>query len=251
MNFKTIKNSLHQLNFSKESIIVLEKIFDMYNISISQLGISTGFQRLKVYKALDELQTLSLIKREKIGKEVIVSINNLNTLNFKIKQKLNEQIVISGEMDKLISDFSIKQKTGKVLTDVEFRQGHGDFIKLFEEILIEANNCVYHFGDINSIVNLLGYDHSVEWVKNRVSNKIKTFEIIFYDDFIRDRRIKDNEELREVKYINQQTVAASYLIYRNKVALWNGISPRIVVIKDVLIVQLLKTNFDLLWSLMN
>ena len=58
-----------------------------------------------------------------------------------------------------------------------------------------------------------------------------------------------DKELRNIKWIPiEYSGNAAYIIYGNRIAIWNVLSPRIVVIEDQVIVDFFKTVFELVWD---
>jgi hypothetical protein len=115
--------------------------------------------------------------------------------------------------------------------------------------LCEKGGEIFHFGDNNSIFNILGQDRSNQWIAKRLSKKIFTHEITpdnFISKFLQD---KDVAELRFVKILpKNRVIKTSYLLFNDSVAIWNTRDLKLEIIEDTDMYETFKTNFDLVWE---
>jgi HTH-type transcriptional regulator, sugar sensing transcriptional regulator len=247
MKSNLIKNCCSQLNipdFESELYLLLIK---QKEINITKLADILGVQRKRIYQGLELLEKAGMVNRTAEELEVELPLTLLDKLREKedqtkkLAEDLNEYLP---ELDKLIH-FLPNQ------TLVKTYEGRYQFLRLFEEILREADKAISHFGSNDAIVEILGNVQADNWVKRRVGRKISTRELIFQSDFLEQRRNIDAKELREIKHLpKKMEVSASYLIYGSKVAIWNSVLPRIVVIDDKIIKNLMLINFNLIWGLL-
>jgi HTH-type transcriptional regulator, sugar sensing transcriptional regulator len=247
MKSNLIKNCFSQLNipdFESELYLLLIK---QKEINITNIAKILGVQRKRIYKGLELLEKAGMVSRTNEDIEVELPLTLLDKLREKedqtkkLVEDLNEYLP---ELDKLIH-FLPNQ------TLVRTYEGRYQFLRLFEEILREADGEISHFGSNDAIVEILGNVQADNWVKRRVVRKISTRELIFQSDFLEQRRNIDTKELREIKHLpKKMEVSASYLMYGCKVAIWNSVLPRIIVIDDKIIKNLMLINFDLTWSLL-
>jgi HTH-type transcriptional regulator, sugar sensing transcriptional regulator len=247
MKSNLIKNCCSQLNipdFESELYLLLIK---QKEINITKLADVLGVQRKRVYQSLELLEKAGMVNRTAEEIEVELPLTLLDKLREKedqtkkLAEDLNEYLP---ELDKLIH-FLPNQ------TLVKTYEGRYQFLRLFEEILREAHGEISHFGSNDAIVEILGNVQADNWVKRRVGRTISTKELIFQSDFLEQRRNIDTKELREIKHLpKKMEVSASYLIYGSKVAIWNSVLPRVVVIDDKIIKNLMLNNFDLIWGLL-
>jgi hypothetical protein len=58
----------------------------------------------------------------------------------------------------------------------------------------------------------------------------------------------DAEEMRTTKLLTAAPFVTSFMLYANKVIIWQPKAPLIVLIEDEHIVQMLSSLFDVLWK---
>jgi sugar-specific transcriptional regulator TrmB len=243
----TLINSLLEFGLTELDAKLYEFLLTRKDQKISHLAKHFGVQRLRIYKGLQSLEQLGLLKRN--GTDIqIESPAKLPALLQEKEYKLKR---LGQDIAKIIPVLLKEYDSTLPHPTIHIFQGKGQFIQLMDQILIEENDCIYHFGSIEHIVELLGLEYADNWVERRIAKNIRTKEIIFPSHYISNRDHKNSKELRQVKLtpLNFET-AGSYLVFSNKVALWNSLLPKMIVIEDAIIVQLLKTNFEILWSLL-
>ena len=248
MKSNLIKNCCSQLNipeFESELYLLLLK---QKETNITKLAEVLEVQRKRVYQGLELLEKSGMLNR--IGKEIIIELPL--TLLDKLREKEDETKKLAEDLNEYLPELDKLIHFLPSQNLVKTYEGRYQFLRLFEEILREADGQISHFGSIEAIVEILGKVQSDNWVKRRVGRSISTRELIFQSDFLEQRRDIDYKELREIKLLpKKMEVSASYLIYGNKVVIWNSILPRIVVIDDKIIKNLMQFNFDLVWNLMD
>jgi predicted DNA-binding transcriptional regulator len=234
------------LGLSEFQILLWLEIYSDYNLTISELARRLNVQRLKIYDNLEILQKLGLAKISKEGQNKIVNTTKLDNLleqleihQFTTKQSIEElQFYTSKNQNN--SDYKITQYKGLE----EFVYG---FFKILE--LCKPNSEIFHFGDNDSIFDVLGQRKSKEWIKIRLSKKIYTNEILPNNYTSKYLHENDNSELRNVKIIKYASnINTSYLLFNKSLAIWNINKLKLEIFDNLDMYETFKINFDLAWN---
>jgi sugar-specific transcriptional regulator TrmB len=224
-------------------------IMNSLNPSITELAKKMSVQRLKIYQSLKVLEEYHLIKLYEKNKKLVYELESPSKVLTALQQKESELNSLHDKLSKNLPSYLTKFYNQPRQTGVKIYEGRNQFRVFFESILVEEHEQIYHFGSNEAIVELLGWEEANEWVRKRVEKGIRTTEIIFPSFFIKKRSHLDTEELRNIKVLpGEFENSASYLLFANKVALWNAFLPKIVVIEDNMIYELMSTNFKILWD---
>jgi sugar-specific transcriptional regulator TrmB len=251
MNTDILFNSLIELGLGKlEADLYLLLILGK-ETNITKLAQKLGVQRLRIYQALDSLEEFGLIqKRSKESKNIV--LQSPSKIPALLQEKEYKFKRLSNDLNSIIPLLLKEYDSTLPHPSIKIYQGREQFILLMDQILEEEKEQIFHFGSNEHIVSLLTKDYADNWVDRRVGRKIGTREIIFRSNYIESRQEKDEDELRQIKWIPAQFDATgSYLIFANKVALWNSLLPKMIVVEDAVIVNLLKTNFEIIWELLS
>jgi predicted transcriptional regulator len=251
MNTSVLNKSLAELGLDDFEIELYLLLMDKINPSITILAKSLGVQRLHVYQALEKMQSLGLLVKNDVKdkNKLLIELENPNRISSLLKQKESQLRRLNNDLEQVLPGFVSRFFQPFRNSAVRIYQGKNQFEDFFSSILSEEKQQIYHFGSNDAIVDLLGWESAQDWVNDRVKQNIATKELIFSSHFIKSRQEKDIEELRQIKYLPKNyEKPASYLIYNDKVAIWNALVPRIVVISDPVIQELFKANFEILWD---
>jgi predicted transcriptional regulator len=254
MNTSVLNKSLTELGLDDFEISLYFLLLDKIDPSITTLAKNLGVQRLRVYQALEKMQNLGLLVKNNIRdkNKLLIELENPNKIATLLKQKESQLRRLNNDLEQALPGFVSRFFQPFRNSAVRIYQGKNQFEDFFSSILVEEKQQIYHFGSNDAIVDLLGWELAQEWVFDRVKQSIATKELIFSSHFIKTRQVKDIQEMRLVKYLPKNyEKPASYLIYNDKVAIWNAMVPRIVVISDPVIQELFKANFEILWEVLS
>lgn len=254
MNTSVLNKSLTELGLDDFEISLYFLLLDKINPRITNLAQNLGVQRLRVYQALEKMQSLGLLVKNDIKdkNKLLIELENPNKIVSLLKQKESQLRRLNSDLEQVLPGFVSRFFQPLRNSAVRIYQGRNQFEDFFNSILTEEKIQIYHFGSNDAIVDLLDWELAQDWVQKRVKQGTATKELIFSSHFIKTRQEKDSEEMRQIKYLPKNyEKPASYLIYHDKVAIWNALVPRIVVISDPVIQELFKANFEILWEVLS
>lgn len=251
MKSGTLIDSLVEIGLNELDAKIYEYLLVKKDFNVTMIAKNFQIQRQRVYQAFISFENHGLLKKRNNNKLSDIELESPTKISISLQDKEFKLKKLSQDMAKIIPALLKEYDSTLSHPTIRIYQGKDQFIQLMNQILVEESHEILHFGSNEHIVELLGLDYANDWVSKRVANNIKTKEIVFPSHYIRSRQDQNTEELREVKWTPVEfSAAGSYLIFANKVALWNSLLPKMIVVEDAIIVQLLRTNFELIWSLL-
>jgi sugar-specific transcriptional regulator TrmB len=245
---------LHQVFISLglnklEADLYLELIKDRA-IPVAALAKQFGTNRVRVYKAFENLEKTGLIEREndfsKIT-EVEPPLRVLALLRDKENQFKRQLEKFEDMAPELMYSYEKSEKTPRV----KIYEGIGQMGKLLLQTLEEVQDEYLWLNegeDLNAIFDTEYF--FTEYSKKRAKKSISV-RILANTDNISIKRFAHvaKEELREVRFLpSKYQSPGTITIYNDKMILWNTFIPRAIVIYDKQLAQIQRDLFEMLWK---
>lgn len=231
----------------------------LYAISL-KLGPSTvtdlakylKISRPNVYKVINGLKGKGLAAfygQDKYGRNFMVEspMMVLSQLRVKREQLSRLDVDLASDLPDLLA---LYQQGGKD-TKIKIIKDKEGYIKIFRQTLEETpdGGSVEFFGSAGEFIGFVSWDEEKRWIKSRIKRQITVKTLILPDQYAATLRVDQNKELREVRlYSGEANFPTSYLVYGNKMILWQPKAPLAVLIEDEYIVAMFRSVFYSLWE---
>ncbi|PIZ95807.1 MAG: hypothetical protein COX80_03690 [Candidatus Magasanikbacteria bacterium CG_4_10_14_0_2_um_filter_33_14] len=230
---------------------------DLYTISLS-LGPSTiaslaehlDMPRPNVYKVIAGLEKYGLAKfseRKKYTRTFMVEppTTVLEKLRDKKRTVNNLDHTLVGSMPDLLALYH----QGETPTKVKIFQGEDEWLKLFFQVIDETKDTISFFGSADAFIDMISWDTELQWIKKRTEKNLHLNALLTQGDDATTLRNTDEEQMRTTRFFKGKLpFVTGFMLYANKVTIWQPKAPLVVLIEDEYVVQMLRSIFDTLWE---
>lgn len=217
--------------------------------TITKIAYKAEVERATVYAILDRLKEKGLVTINVKESDRHIQVESPDKLLILAKHKIRSIQDREHEFRSILPDLlsTVNQRGNQ--PKVKFYEGRDQYIDIFDHIIDEAKGKMYYFGDVDQFVKMVSWEFERNWVKRRIRKKILMKMLVNKGQYFPEYRKRDAQELRETRfYPTEMKFEASYLLWNNKIALWNPVVPLAIVIEDEIIVKMFKEMFFGLWK---
>ena len=225
------------------------KIYDFLikkpSSNVTDISKEFNLSRQKIYKNLNIRSQFNLISKNdiKYSKEFIVKsssfllglVRSKNSKLANLENNLKENLIwLNTPFDK---------KTPKI---IDLTTGRNLFISYFIELYSNSKQEILFFGSVMDIAKVIDVETLNLVISLRLKNKTKHKVITFDKDFY---TFDNSKVLRETILIQKpKNFISSYNVFDESVVIWNSNVPSCIIISDINIVNMMRFQFNLLWS---
>jgi sugar-specific transcriptional regulator TrmB len=252
MIYKNLTTSLEKLGLSKLSSDIYMELVSSPDISISDLCLSTGQYRAKIYESYEELKAIGLIERNNdFTRKIVVKSPSVVTTLLKQKQFdiTNSLVDLQAELPFILANISPSQKH----LSIRVFEGTNKFNYLMTTILDECSEgeVMVSFNESDDLYEVIGNDYFFNiWIEKRIRKNI--FNRILHNpknSFIKMETPKDEAKFRRTKVLTHGYQAnGCYWIIGKKIILWDTVTPKAVLIENEVMSRLMKASFEMIWD---
>lgn len=256
MNSTTeLKQSLYA---SLKELGLTESEANLYTISltlgpttIASLAEHLNIPRPNVYKVISGLEKHGLAKfsdRKHFTRTFVVEPPT------KVLEKLREKRRTMENLDQVLlgamPDFLAMYHQGETPTKVKVMGGKEQWMKVFFEVLDEAKDEIKFFGSADAFIKLVSWESEKQWIKKRVEKKIHINVLLTPGKDAVTLESTDSKEMRTTRFFKDSLpFVTGFMLYANKVIIWQPEAPLAVLIEDEYIIAMLKSIFYVLWNI--
>ena len=218
--------------------------------TVSRLSEILGAERPTLYLALERLKNLGLLEpyenlRRKTGVKIVSPARLIELWELK-KQAAKEQ---AARLSNLLPQALRCYHRQKPRPTVDFSETKEEFIKVFDNILDEAAGEILFYGNAADVVKLVGKKYDAQWLKRRLKKKIPLKILTPPSPYINQWLENDKQLLRQTKKIvGKQQFTSSFILWGEKMALWEPRRPLAIVIENREIIAMFRHIFTALWD---
>lgn len=249
-----VKKNLH---ISLKELGLLDSEANLYTTSlalgpatIASLAEHLGISRPNVYKAISGLEKHGLAKysdRKRYTRTFMVEPPTV------VLEKLRQRRETMSDLDQtLVSampDLLAHYHQGETPTKIKIFKGKDQWMKIFFQILDEAKDKIQFFGSADAFIELIGWDTELEWIKERMRKGIHIDVLLTPGKDATKLKETDTEGMRTTRIFNGSIpFVTGFMLYANKVIIWQPKAPLVVLIEDEYIVQMLRSIFTHMWD---
>lgn len=244
---KKLEHILESLGFTDKKAKIYLAILELGEATVLDVAKRTGIKRTTIYNIIPELISEGAIKTTTRRKRRIFYIEDPGSLKLSIDEKIKR-------LENSLPEFKALQNILPLKPKITYYEDFGGIRDLYQDTLNSSSA-----GDfILSITGVLNFERMPEdypqiYVNERVRRKIRTRTISPYFEGAEKWKRTEQKELREMKIVRNSdfVFSADIEIYANKVALVSFKEGMIgVVIESKEIAQMMRANFELMWSLL-
>ncbi len=143
----------------------------------------------------------------------------------------------------------IDNHQGETPAKIKIYEGREQCIDVFFETLDEAGKTMEFFGSADEFINLITWQTEESWIKKRVEKGIHINVLLMPGPDAALLESTDEGEMCTTKiFKGTLPFITGFMLYANKVIIWQPRAPLIVKIEDEYIVQMLRSIFNEMWK---
>ncbi len=244
MSTSLLHRALAELGLSQVEQNLYILLTKLNKFSITAISKELAVERVTVYRLLDRLVTHGLVHASTTGKRKIYTPESPGKVVALLKKKQSAAKSLTDQLSQLLPELQFEFNQAHSRQKIKIYEQEEDYINLLHDFVAEANGFIYWIGSVD-ILRMLPLS-SEEAIQFRINSKITSKWISFPN---REFALRPHaDERREVRWLpSDNPTEATIIAFGNKIAIWNTVFLKIIVLEDQLIFNLFRTIFDCLW----
>lgn len=218
--------------------------------TIATLAEHLNMPRPNVYKVIAGLEHHSLAKFSERKKYARTFIVEPPTVVLELLRKKRESVAsLDHSLVGMMPDLLAQYHQGESPTKVKIYQGRDQYINIFFQVLDETKGPISFFGSADEFINLITWDTEELWIKKRMEKGIHINVLLMPGRDAALLESTDETEMRTTKiFKGKKPFVTGFMLYANKVLIWQPRAPLVVQIEDEYIVEMMRSMFEELWE---
>ena len=247
---QNLYTSLKELGLTESEANLYTTSLTLGPSTITALADHLNMPRPNVYKVIAGLEQHGLAKfseRKKHTRTFMVEPPTavLERLREKREAVANLDHTLVGAMPDLLAMYH----QGETPTKVKIFQGEDQWMKLFFQVIDEAKDTVSFFGSADAFIDMISWETEKQWIKKRVKKGIHINVLLTPGKDAQTLKETDEGQMRTTRFFHGKIpFVTGFMLYANKVIIWQPKAPLAVLIEDEYIVEMLRSIFETLWS---
>jgi len=218
--------------------------------TIVSLAEHLNMPRPNVYKLIAGLEKRGLAKFSERKRHTRTFIVEPPT---EVLEKLREKREVVANLDQALvgamPDWLALYHQGETPTKIRVFQGKEQWLKIFFQVLDETKDDISFFGSADAFINMISWETEKEWIKERMQKNIHINVLLTPGKDAETLLMNDPREMRTTRFFRGKLpFATGFMLYANKVIIWQPKAPLAVLMEDEYIVEMLRSIFDELWA---
>lgn len=218
--------------------------------TIASLAEHLAMPRPNVYKVITGLERHGLAKfseRKPYTRTFVVEPPTV------VLEKLRQKREAVADLDQTLigamPDLLALYHQGETPTKIKVLGGKEQWLKIFFQVLDETKGPISYFGSADAFIEMVSWETEREWIKKRTQKEIHINVLLTPGKDAQTLKEADPKEMRTTRFFNGAIpFVTGFMLYANKVIVWQPKAPLAVLIEDEYIVQMLRSIFDVLWE---
>lgn len=247
---QNLYGSLNEFGLTEGEINLYLTSLSLGPTTMIKLAEHMAIPRPNIYKIISGLEAQGLAKfseRKRYARTFVVEPPTvvLEKLRQKRKTVADLDQTLVGAMPDLLALYH----QGETPTKIKVLEGKEQWNKIFFQILEEAKDKIEFFGSADAFIELVTWETEREWIKKRVQKGIHMNVLLTPGKDAQILEAADAKEMRTTKFFKGMIpFVTGFMLYANKVIIWQPKAPLAVLIEDEYIVAMLRSMFDWMWS---
>ena len=247
---KNLYTSLKELGLTESESNLYVTSLALGPATIVSLSEHLNIPRPNVYKVIAGLEQHGLAKFSERKRYTRTFVAEPPTI---VLEKLRKKREIMSDLDQtlvgVMPDLLANYHQGETLTKIKVFDGKEQWLSIFFQILDEAKDKIDFFGSADSFIELITWETEEQWIKKRMEKGIHINVLLTHGKDAETLKATDSKEMRTTKFFNGTIpFVTGFMLYANKVVIWQPKAPLVVLIEDEYIVQMLRSIFDEMWK---
>lgn len=247
--YENLYNSLKELGLNGSEINLYTVSLNLGPSPISAIAKHLNISRPNIYKTIQALERVGLAKfseKEKFARNFMVESPTI--VLDKLRKKKESISILDNNLVSELPDLLARYHQGEGPTKIKVMKGKEQYIKIFNQSVEEENKEIQFCGSTEDFINFVSWGIEREWIKKRMKKNV-SIKVLTTPSFTADELIKkDKDEKRETKILKDAgQFPSSFMLFANKVVIWQPKAPLVILIEDQFITQMMKSIFDKLW----
>lgn len=247
---ESLYTSLKELGLTESESNLYITSLSLGPTTIAALAESLAIPRPNVYKVIAELERHGLARfsdKKRFARTFVVEPPTTVLEQLRIKREamgtLDQTLV--GAMPDLLALY----RQGEAPSKIRIFNGEKEWLKIFFQVLDEAKNSIDYFGSADAFINLVTWEKERQWITERVKKNISMRTLLTPGQDATILQSTDAKDMRTTKiFQGAMPFVTGFMLYANKVIIWQPKAPLVMLIEDEYIVQMLRSIFTSLWS---
>ncbi len=247
---QNLYTSLKELGLTESEANLYTMSLALGPATIASLAEHLSIPRPNVYKVIAGLETHGLAKfseRKQYTRTFVVESPTivLQKLREKREKVANLDHSLVGFMPELLAQYH----QGETPTKIKIFQGKDEWLKIFFQVLDEAKGNISFFGSADSFIELISWEKEYEWIEKRIEKNIHINVLLTPS---KDAEVLGRSERKEMRttriYTGSLPFVTGFMVYANKVIIWQPKAPLVLLIEDEYIIEMLRSVFAFMWD---
>ncbi|HCC83508.1 TPA: hypothetical protein DEP96_01510 [Candidatus Uhrbacteria bacterium] len=247
---QNLYTSLKELGLTESEANLYLTSLTLGSVTIVSLAEHLSMPRPNVYKVIAGLEKHGLTKFSERKKQSRTFVVEPPTVVLELLRRKREAMAsldqtLVGSMPDLLALYH----QGETPTKIKVYEGEDQWNKIFFKVLDEAKDKIDFFGSADAFIGLISWETELEWIRLRTSKNIHMNSLLTPGADAATLVQNDKLQMRTTR-IFQGTLpfVTGFMLYANKVIIWQPKAPLAVLVEDEYIVAMLRSIFAALWT---
>lgn len=247
---KNLYTPLKELGLTESEANLYITSLSLGPTTLASLAEHLAMPRPNVYKVIAGLESYGLAKmssRKRYTRTFVVEPPTV------VLEKIREKRASVADLDQTLvgamPDLLALYHQGETPTKIKVLQGREQWLTIFFQVLDETKGPISFFGSADAFIEMISWETEKEWIKKRVQKGIHINVLLTQGKDAQTLQGTDTKEMRTTKlFTGSMPFVTGFMLYANKVIIWQPKAPLAVLIEDEYIVEMLRSIFTNEWD---
>lgn len=247
---KNLYTSLKELGLTESEANLYITSLALGPATIAALSEHVKMPRPNMYKVIAGLEAHELARFSERKKYARTFVVEPPTKVLELVRKKRETVAeLDHTLVAAMPDLLAQYHQGETPTKIKVFQGKEQYIDIFFQVLEETKGPISFFGSADEFINLISWPTEEAWIKKRVERGIHINVLLMPGKDAALLESTDETEMRTTRiYGGKKPFVTGFMLYSNKVLIWQPKAPLVVLMEDEYIVDMLCSIFEELWE---
>jgi len=246
---QTLYTCLLELDLTKQEAELYVTALTIGPSSLADLAKKMDIARPNLYKLIKGLEQAGLVQPGKKGRYArAFSVEPPTVVMEKLRIRQKELAAKDEAVAAALPELMALYHQGEMPTKIKVLTGEKEYLQAFFQILKETKDTSEFFGSASDFIGFVSWETEKRWIKERMKKKIFIRSLLLPGKDADQLKAMDEKEMRETRIIRGiPPFPTSFLLFANKVIIWQPKAPLAILIEDEYIVTMLRSVFYKLW----
>lgn len=242
--------ALSALGLTAGEIALYETSLDRGPQPLSRLAAILNISRPNIYKLVNGLADHGLAQPREKSSEKDFTVASPSRIAELLEAKRTRDLRLQNELLRNLPRLLGMYKAGGPQNGVQIFQGESQFMGLLYGMLDESKDSCDYCGSLDDSLKLITHTEQMRWINERTRRGIMMRTLTLDTETARRVAAEDKLYLRQTRFLPADAVPfqTSLHMYGNKILFWQPENMLVISIQDGLIVQMMRSFYELLWA---